>query len=536
MRHFPGTNSTLNNGRPRRAVWRILLSACLVFLSLLLIAVPFLTSGSEVWVGIDWVDGRKLFSIDDAYRYFVAKNAFELPLTFLWNFTLPVGLLFDAVLAAITNGSLLGMRLVHAGMGILTLLLVARASLRAGCGPVLAILSILIVGLMPIFLVLSSSFYAEGFVTMLLALAFLLLIEERFTPLAIVVSVLPLVRPEGAIYVLLFLGYFGLRRDFLRCAIIAAPGLLYLAAVVSISTDWLSSMNWRLELREILTPLNHGKVLVVTLGQLLNPLWVALALVPLFMRRFRKWWPVLVGPWILIVSQVIAIARGVQDLELRYFFSTIPIFAVAWALPVRAMLDRVAANPPRRRLLASTISAGMLFVLAGHLLQSDWIRKYVDGDAVVNDDRLWFDPKPMRAFAERVDAYVAGHDEIQTVFVANSAPLYFLDFLSTDRRVEPVLIPHNLGVASYSGGYSFGFSLEKLDYQYYKLEPAEDATALLIANVSRGDPFYTLRGESAGLRRPVAANVQSGSFKAYTVKPNVRDSVDWSFPMTETTD
>lgn len=513
-----------------------MLSACLVLLSLLLISVPFLTSGSELWVGIDWVDGRKLFSIDDAYRFFVAKNAFELPLTFLWNFTLPVALLFDAVTAAITNDSLLGMRLVHAGMGIVTLIVIARASLRSGCGPVLALLSVLIVGLMPIFLILSSSFYAEGFVTMLLAVAFLLLIEERLTPLAVVVAVLPLVRPEGAIYVFLFLGYFGLRRDFTRCAIIVAPGLIYLAAVFSISTNWSSSMTWRLELREILTPLNHGKVLVVTLGQLLNPLWVLLALAPLFMREYRKWWPILVGPWILIASQVIAIGRGVQDLELRYFFSTIPIFAVAWALPVRAMLDRAASRPSRRRLLASAVTAGMLFVLAGHMLQSDWVRNYLDGQSVSNDERLWFDPGPMRAFAERVDAYVAEHDEIQTVFIANSAPLYFLDFLGNDRRVEPILIPHNLAVATYSGGYSFGFSLRKLDYRYYKVEPADDATALLIANVSRGDPFYTLREESAGSRRPVTANVQSGSFKAYAVTPEVRESVDWSFPMTETTE
>ena len=159
-------------------IWRVLLGVGLVLLSIAIFTIPFLASGSELWLGIDWIDGRKLYSIDDAYRYFVAKNAVAIPTVLIWNFILPVALLFDTMAATLTHGNLLGMRLFHAGVGVLTLLVIARASLRSGCGPVLALASVLIVGLMPIYLIVSSSFYGEGFFALLVATTFLLLIEE----------------------------------------------------------------------------------------------------------------------------------------------------------------------------------------------------------------------------------------------------------------------------------------------------------------------------------------------------------------------
>ena len=171
--------------------WWSILWVFLGLLALLLVSVPIITSGSDSWLQIDWIDGVKLFSIDDAYRYFIAKNAFQLPSVFLWNYVLPAGLLFDATVAELSSGSLMVMRLSHAAVGILTLAVIARASLRSGCGPVLALASILIVGLMPLYVILSSSFYGEGLFALLRAVAFRRLIEARSTPLAITVAFLP---------------------------------------------------------------------------------------------------------------------------------------------------------------------------------------------------------------------------------------------------------------------------------------------------------------------------------------------------------
>lgn len=543
LNHNPDQAERISPGIDIAPAWRALLGVCLGLLAALLLAVPFLTSGSDQWLGIDWIDGRKLYSIDDAYRYFVAKNAFGLQSVFLWNYVMPVALLFDATAAAVTDGNLLGMRILHAGVGLATLVVIARASLKSGCGPVLAIASVLIVGLMPIYLVLSSSFYGEGLFALMLAIAFLFLIEKKTTLLAVTIGLLPMVRPEGAVYCASFLIYFALRRDARSCALVVLPGFVYFAALVSLSSDWVSSVTWRLELRKILAPLDQGIVRSVTFDRMLNPIWAGLALVSPLIGKYRKWWPILLAPWCLIAVQAWSIGRGIQDFELRYFFSMIPIFAIAWAFPIRYVLDETATLRFRRRLFGFTTGMGVLAVIALHMLQSDWIRQFA-GDSGMpastgrefGDRALWFDPKPLRAFAGRTDAYVDAHESVQTVFIANPAPLYFAEFLDDSPHIDPILIPHNPGVAVYSGGYYFGFSLRQLAYRYYRFSPSDAAPAMLIVEDAGQNPFYFPPPDDTTATpvspvQPATARVQSASLKAYSVSYQAQNSVNWSIPL-----
>lgn len=532
--------------------WKLIAGASLLLLSLLLFAVPFATSGQELWLGIDWIDGRKLYSIDDAYRYFVAKHAFEYPSVFLWNYILPVALVFDAAAATLTDGSLQGMRLIHAGIGALTLLVIWRASLRAGCGPGLAMASVLIVGLMPLYLVLSSSFYGEGLFALLLALVFLLLIEERMFPLAVLVGLMPLVRPDGAVYSVLFLLYFLQKREFRSCAVVILPAILYFSALLLLSDNWLATFTWRLELRRILDPFDANLDRALSLDRWLNPLWAGLALSAVFFRDYRKWWPVLLGPWLHLGFQVLGIARGVQDFELRYYFALLPVFAVAWALPVRKIFDACYDRPRRRVAVMAASVAGVLVVLSAHLLQSDWIREsMVDSSAEVGNGipaaavsrefgerTLWFDPGALRGFARRVDRFVASHSDVQTLYIANPSPLYFLEYPAAGRPLETILIPHNPGIARYSGGYFFGFSLDRLAHRYYRFSPGGQSGAMFIVDDTGQDPFAdsppanTAGGRMRGGRssRPVSAIIQSGSMKAFEVSVEVSDRVKWVMP------
>jgi hypothetical protein len=512
-------------------------------LALLLLAVPFLTSGPDVWLNLDWIDNRKLFSLDDAYRYFVGKNAFDLKSAFLWNYTLPLALLFDATLGAVLGGDLLLMRLGHAAIGAATLMLVARASLKAGCGHVLALASIAIVGLMPLFLILSSSFYGEGLFACLLALCFVLLVEQKMTALAVAVGLSPLVRFEGAIYCVLFFAYFAMRRDAVRCALVALPGLLYLGALYSWSPDWQASMSWRLELREILAPLDLGGAESLSFDRLLSPLWGGLALAALFMRPYRQWWPILAGPVVVVAIQLVGIVRGVQDYELRYYFSLIPVFGVAWALPIRTLLDANARRPSRRSVVAAAAGLAVLAIAAQHAFHSDWVRELAGGEVgrpsvsrEVGTRALRFDPAPLRAFAGRVDAFVAARDSVRAVFVADHAPLYFLEFALGEGR-ELVLVPHDPGVARYSGGFFFGFSVQQLAHRYYAFEAVENGSAVLIVDDGANQTFAPRADAANGAApaappsgRTVAANVQSGSLKAFSVSPTARDDVVWSLP------
>jgi len=525
----------------------VLLAVCLALLGLLLMAVPAATSGGTYWLGIDWVDGRKLFSIDDAYRYFAATSAFTIGSVFLWNYTLPLALGFDALLATLTDGALLPMRGAHAVIGLATLVVVARAGIRAGCGNYLALASVVILGTMPVYLILSSSFYAEGLAAFVVALAFYFLITEKPTALAVAAGLLPLIRPEGSIYAALLLVWFAMRRDAVSCAILVLPGLAYFGCLALFSDDGMSIFTWRLELRKILAPLDEGVHEAVSPGRLPNLLWVALAGSSLFIPRWRRWWPVLLGPWILYAIQLVAIGRGVQGFELRYLFTSFPVLAIAWAFPIRSLLDRHHSSIRSRRLTVGLATLTMVFAVSSHAFQSDWIRAALPGKPPradtptrrpagdIGSRNPAFDTTPLRAFAARTDALIAGHDGIDTVFVSHWAPLYFTDFLDVRPDVEVVLIPHNATVAAYSGGYFFGFSLPKLAYRYYRFEPGTpaDSAAVLIVNESGQDPFnFAPSDERAPApdrreRAPVAASVQSGTFKTYAVKFTARETVSW---------
>ena len=506
----------------------------------------------DMWLALDWIDGRRLYSIDDAYRYFAGRNATHIPSLFLWNYVMPLALSFDAALAFLTDGNLLGMRLAHACAGVMTLAIIVRASIKAGCGYGLALGSALIVGLMPVFLIVSSSFYGEGLFALLLAGAILFHVERRRVATAVTLGLLPLVRPEGAVYVVAFLFFYLAQRDLKSAAITLVPGLAYLGTTFLFSDTWLASMTWRLELREILAPFNSGNNSSVSLGRLPNPAWLACAFLAPLIPAYRRFWPLIAGALFLILVQILTLSRGVQDYELRYLYSLLPVVGVVWAFPPRALLDRIGQQRRIRTLLGAGLSLLVGGVIVGHSLQSDWIRNFATGfpdrplstagptgRAPTSINRLLaFDPGPLQGFTQRVNAYLQGRPSIHTVFVAVPAPLYFLEPQRASSPVNVVLVPHNAGIARYSDGYYFGFDLQKLDYEYFRFAATEGGSALFLVDDTGIDPFAHESPDpsadvaaTVGNRRRVATPIlQSGSIKAFVVNFESTRSVEWQFP------
>jgi hypothetical protein len=187
----------------------------------------------------------------------------------------------------------------------------------------------------------------------------------------------------------------------------------------------------------------------------------------------------------------------------------------------------------------------VIAVVTSHSLQSDWIREVSTGSVAQRSvsrefgaKALVFDAAPLRAFAGRVDAYVTARDDLRTVFVADHAPLYFLDFMRDDPQREVILIPHDPGIARYSGGFFFGLSLQNLAHRYYRFDAAEDGPAVLIVNDKGSNALFREQADArdaaattpSASRRVVAAQIQSGSLKAFSVLPTARDDVVWSIP------
>src|SRR5690606_40517216 len=65
---------------------------------------------------LDIIEGLHQFAIDDAYRFFETRRAFEVTGLWSWAYLLPVDALFRAVLHYLTNSDVVMMRLMQSGI------------------------------------------------------------------------------------------------------------------------------------------------------------------------------------------------------------------------------------------------------------------------------------------------------------------------------------------------------------------------------------------------------------------------------------
>src|SRR5690606_23988998 len=73
--------------------------------SILYIGLSWLVSGGERWWIIDFVNGNNIFYGDDAYRFFLARSAWQDASLFTYNFDLPAALILENVVVSLTQGN-----------------------------------------------------------------------------------------------------------------------------------------------------------------------------------------------------------------------------------------------------------------------------------------------------------------------------------------------------------------------------------------------------------------------------------------------
>lgn len=339
--------------------------------SLLYVSLAWIVCGGDRWWVIDYVDRSNVFYGDDAYRFFLARSAWQDISLYTYNFVLPGFLLLDGAVVSIAGGDIFFSRSIHALLAGLSLSLLWWSGRRLRIGRPIMAAAILVIGLLPRFALTSLSFYGEAWLAFLLCGIIFLFLKERHMIVAVLASLLPLVRPEGMFFWAPLWLFMALRGRWREVFIMLMPGALYFIYLNVAFESFSDYGYWRLELRKILNKL----VLNSSFWDWTDTysfLLVAPAFLGWLYKPMRILWPVLLGGATWFAWLMLLMVGGYSDYEDRYTFILIPIIALLWA----AFFQWLRPNFDRFR-KGRAIFNGGIYIYAAVIIGSHFYNMYM---------------------------------------------------------------------------------------------------------------------------------------------------------------
>ncbi|HEX4937763.1 MAG TPA: hypothetical protein VFX11_03755, partial [Candidatus Kapabacteria bacterium] len=293
-----------------------------------------LVHGDGAWIYVDHVAETNVYWGDDAYRWFLARSAWIKPDIYWFNFSLPAWVFLDGVVATLSQGDLLSARYIKAMLSAFSVFLVYRTCLGLQLARWSALGAALLLAVMPLYFFVGMSFYGESWLLVLVAASAFCHVYGHKRLFLLATAVMPLVRPEGIFFVLVFSAIFLYQRKWRELAALLSFGFVFFISIF-IFSDIDSFLGWRVEAAKIYqkqgmsygwTPISAGFFDIFP-----APLFV-FSLIGMFMpkgRSLRGFYfgvALVVGHWIYTVSG----NRGL--IEPRYFVATMPVFMLAFAV------------------------------------------------------------------------------------------------------------------------------------------------------------------------------------------------------------
>lgn len=453
--------------------------ALLLLMAALYMALAKITSSGSQWLVLDLIDNFKIFGIDDSYRYYAARIAWQQPELYAWSYVLPVGLILDGTLATLLNGDLFLMRCGHALAAIATLWLTYASGRRLGAPRWTMILAVLLLGLMPIYAFVSISFLAESWLTLFAAATFYAFIRKQYFLCVLFGSLLPLIRPEG-LFLIIPLAIFLLRHWRLReLVLLGLPGLLHLIHLVATLSPLSLYWDWRLHLRTLIN-VYHAEGFYRASGffSSFNPFWTLPALATLFLPPLRQLWPIWTGTLLSAAWFTTSIARELSFYEARYFTAILPMLTVSWALFYTWLSSRPAFTHTQKGLATFFVIATFMLG-AEHLLQLDPVKAYIGngarwpvaGPKPIAQGFSVINPQEMQAridTVQTIERLIEQHPRIDTLVLFDTELFYYLDTKRFPRQIRVSYAPASSHIAlNLFGGSFFSMHPEGSQYAYY---------------------------------------------------------------------
>lgn len=359
---LPGDSSTqpatTHEGRRLQVALLLLLGLLLALYA----SLAWLSSGSEKRWMIDVIANVTVLNGDDAYRFFLARSAWQDLSLYAYNYLLPVALMLDGVLSILLNEGLLAMRIAHAVVSIGALWLVYRTGRHLAIPATIMLLSCAVMGLLPLYAMVSLSFYGEVWLGFFLCLTTYAFVRQQWLLMAIAASVLPLTRPEGIFFFIPLWLYIASRRRYHAAALMIVPGMLYVVFLLGY-LDHLSDYSyWRIELRKI-----YEKIVLIpdqwAMAKTYSQLWLLPAALGFLYRPIRTLWPVYTGALLWLLILIITVKTNQAFYEPRYTYTLIPFIGLLWAAATTWFVTNGSAVLPSamaRRLFVPVLALGII--------------------------------------------------------------------------------------------------------------------------------------------------------------------------------
>lgn len=461
----------------------------------------WLTSGGDIWWHIDVVGNSMIYWGDDAYRWFLARSLMLDADIYWFNFALPVALWLDHLLILLAGDDLFITRSIKAFLAAISIILLWRSGRIMAIQRLPLMIALTLLAVMPLYFFVAMSFYGESWLALLILLAMYTHLKNQLMLAAVVVSFLPLVRPEGIFFVLGYSGWLLSVKHFRLALVPFLVGGVYFLAINIAGPGIIDFVIWRRKVTQIYSAVGgwHGTgweqfLRVFFLPWLLLSLWGCLrppmrALTPFFLASIL----------VLMLFYVVAFVLGTASFEARYMVSVLPLLSlgvaaglddmIGWLRSVRLPTWLIRATMAIflilclqaqtrsilgvERVVADTLQRG---ALPADVRAEPWsIGTYFHGISTWGLDGY-------RELADVVTRMVRGNRDIKAVLIGNIQLFYHLDpaQIPADVKVVFVPVPSFKMVPALGGHYAGGYFARQPYADYFRLDLPQPGESQLL--------------------------------------------------------
>lgn len=462
--------------------------------------------GDVLWV-FDVIEGLHQHAIDDAYRYFETRALWHNPDVWSWAYLLPVDAVFKAALHALTGSDIFLMRMGHVLVNLVGVYFLYRSCLILGVRPVVAWLASGALMIMPLFMIVSMSFYGESLLTAMAAAAMYLHLAGHRRLFCVTASLMPLVQLQGLYLISGYFLSFFLRREWRLFFLLAVPGFIYFLNVMYVHGGVFEFLSFT-QLHKLYPALpvpiqERGWSGVI---ETLNPVFLLVVTLGGYVAG-RRLWPTLAGTtfWLAQVATVMTYLNGYEP---RYLLPCLPPLFAAYAVGIDRIWSglRSRLGPHWSGLSACAILA---CITAENLGQSDPIR------AIYLGERRWPVGEPHTAVrhfvkvrsynsrfgedaARRIEYYLTHNQDVKLLVVNQHNLFYYLNRrnMPHDVRVVYTPFPPLLATPAFEGAFH-AVSPDHPQAAFYRFSriPGDGERAIFVGDFSPfgWEPSYTNR-------------------------------------------
>jgi hypothetical protein len=342
--------------------------------------VAWVARGGDTWWHIDILVQNPYTGIfwgDDAYRFFLARHDWSEQGLYSFNFALPGAVILDRVLAELISHNQIHVRYALAALSAATIYMVFRGAKYLTDDTRLSALSAFLLALMPLYALVSLSFYGESWMMFFISAITLSFFLGHVRLSTILVALLPLIRPEGIVFVLAFCLYGLIRRDWVTFFLAPSLGFAYLCYLIFWGAGLEPFWGWRESMWQAQSPDRnelYGDLSDIT--RAFTVFWIVPAAIGAFAREVRPYWPFALAVFLFCIGQSVLIATNGIYAEIRYFTPVFPLIAVFWAVGVRKLINGIKA---RSSLKPSWILVPLaVYIFLFHITQLDVVRQVAE--------------------------------------------------------------------------------------------------------------------------------------------------------------